>query len=103
MIYQKRIWLPIISLVVISLVNAAPQNAQRFTPDKMDTILYGVAYYPEYMPYERLDQDVDMMQKAAAGCWRTANASSWEWKLARRFTPVSGRKPPAPAATVRCR
>jgi beta-galactosidase len=25
---------------------------------KMDKLLYGVAYYDEYMPYERLDKDV---------------------------------------------
>ena len=30
----------------------------------MDTVLYGVAYYPEYMPYERLEKDVQLMQQA---------------------------------------
>ena len=30
----------------------------------LDTILYGVSYYHEYMPYERLDKDVELMQKA---------------------------------------
>ena len=39
-------------------------QAKPFAPDKMETILYGVAFYPEYMPYERLDKDVDLMQKA---------------------------------------
>jgi beta-galactosidase len=29
-----------------------------------DTILYGVAYYHEYMPYERLDQDIALMKRA---------------------------------------
>ena len=29
------------------------------------TVLYGVAYYHEYMPYERLDKDVAMMKEAA--------------------------------------
>src|SRR5438552_2332843 len=29
-----------------------------------NTILYGVAYYPEYMPYERLDIDVELMRQA---------------------------------------
>ena len=30
----------------------------------MDKLLYGVAYYDEYMPYDRLDQDVEMMKAA---------------------------------------
>jgi len=34
------------------------QTREPFRPDRMDTVLYGVAYYPEYMPYDRLDQDV---------------------------------------------
>ena len=29
----------------------------------MDHLLYGCAYYDEYMPYERLDKDLAMMQK----------------------------------------
>ena len=29
-----------------------------------DQLLFGVAYYREYMPYERLDQDIEMMKKA---------------------------------------
>jgi len=43
---------------------ALAQNKPAFSPDQMSTILYGVAYYPEYMPYDRLDKDVEMMQKA---------------------------------------
>ena len=30
----------------------------------MDHLLYGCAYYDEYMPYERLDKDIAMMKKA---------------------------------------
>lgn len=30
----------------------------------MKELLYGAAYYDEYMPYERLAKDVFMMQKA---------------------------------------
>ena len=29
-----------------------------------DNVLYGAAYYHEYMPYERLDEDIRLMQKA---------------------------------------
>ena len=29
----------------------------------MREILFGVAYYDEYMPYDRLDKDIEMMKK----------------------------------------
>jgi len=32
--------------------NTSAQSKPAFAPDKMETILYGVAYYPEYMPYD---------------------------------------------------
>jgi beta-galactosidase len=46
----------------------------------MDTILYGVAYYPEYMPHDRLDKDVDLMQKAGITVVRVGEStwSTWE-------------------------
>src|SRR5215472_5273245 len=56
------------------------QTTTRFAPNTMDTVLYGVAYYPEYMPYERLDTDVDLMQKAGITVVRVGEStwSSWE-------------------------
>lgn len=30
-------------------------------------LLYGVAYYDEYMPYERLNKDVQMMKDGSKG------------------------------------
>jgi beta-galactosidase len=58
----------------------APQSRPAFAPDKMETVLYGVAYYPEYMPYDRLDQDVDLMQKAGITVVRVGEStwSTWE-------------------------
>ena len=58
----------------------AAQQSHSFAPDKMDNILYGVAYYPEYMPYDRLDKDVDLMQKAGITVVRVGEStwSSWE-------------------------
>src|SRR6266480_3024102 len=60
--------------------NASAQNKAAFTPDKMETILYGVAYYPEYMPYNRLDKDVELMQKAGITVVRVGEStwSTWE-------------------------
>ena len=38
--------------------------------------LYGCAYYPEYMPYERIDEDFVLMQKAGMNVVRIAE-STW--------------------------
>lgn len=41
-----------------------------------DKILYGVAYYDEYMPYERLEEDIRMMKEAGINFVRIAE-STW--------------------------
>src|SRR5256886_2845002 len=65
------------------LCSAAPGKAQArgaFRADRMDTVLYGVAYYPEYMPYDRLDQDVQLMQKAGITVVRIGEFSWGLWE-----------------------
>lgn len=42
----------------------------------MKKLLYGAAYYDEYMPYDRLDKDVEMMKKAGINTVRIAE-STW--------------------------
>lgn len=42
----------------------------------MEKLLFGAAYYDEYMPYERLDKDVAMMKKAGINTVRIAE-STW--------------------------
>lgn len=46
----------------------------------MKKLLYGVAYYDEYMPYDRLEEDVRMMKKAKINLVRIAEStwSTWE-------------------------
>ena len=39
-------------------------------------LLFGTAYYPEYMPYERTDQDIAMMKAAGMNTVRIAE-STW--------------------------
>jgi len=64
-----------------TLVITTPLLAQgTFRPDKMDTILYGVAYYPEYMPYERLDKDVELMKQAGITVVRIGESSWGLWE-----------------------
>ncbi len=67
-------------LLILVAGGAMAQNKPSFAPDKMDTILYGAAYYPEYMPYDRLDKDVELMQKAGLTVVRVGEStwSSWE-------------------------
>ncbi|MDO4338539.1 MAG: beta-galactosidase [Eubacteriales bacterium] len=42
----------------------------------MKELLFGAAYYDEYMPYDRLDQDIAMMKKAGINTVRIAE-STW--------------------------
>ena len=42
----------------------------------MKELLYGAAYYDEYMPYDRLDKDVEMMKKSGINTVRIAE-STW--------------------------
>ena len=41
----------------------------------MKELLYGAAYYDEYMPYDRLDKDVEMMKKAGINTVRIAEST----------------------------
>jgi len=45
------------------------------TPE-FPTILYGASYYHEYMPYDRLDKDVELMEKAGLTFARVGE-STW--------------------------
>jgi beta-galactosidase len=58
-------------LVLIALVGPAAAQAP-----KLNKLLYGVAYYDEYMPYDRLDKDVAMMKAAGINVVRIAE-STW--------------------------
>ncbi|GAP73262.1 beta-galactosidase [Candidatus Symbiothrix dinenymphae] len=55
-----------------------------FAQYKFDNILYGAAYYHEYMPSERLDEDIKMMKAANVSVVRVGESS---WAL---FEPQEG-------------
>jgi len=61
-----------IAALLLLLVVAACLNAQY----KANKLLFGVAYYDEYMPYNRLDKDVEMMKAAGINVVRIAE-STW--------------------------
>jgi beta-galactosidase len=64
-------------LPFVCLLRTVDVHAQA---PKMDTVLYGASYYHEYMPYERLDQDVQLMKDARLSVVRVGEStwSSWE-------------------------
>ena len=47
---------------------------------KTDKLYYGAAYYDEYMPYDRVEKDMEMMEKAGMNVIRIAEStwSTWE-------------------------
>lgn len=60
-----------LKIVFIALIFTSHLKAQN-----KPKLLYGVAYYDEYMPYERLDKDVKMMKEAGINVVRIAE-STW--------------------------
>lgn len=48
----------------------------------MERLLYGAAYYDEYMPYDRVEKDMEMMEQAGMNVIRIAEStwSTWEKK-----------------------
>ncbi|HZX28391.1 MAG TPA: beta-galactosidase, partial [Telluria sp.] len=66
------------------LFGCAALAAER-APTEFPTILYGAAYYHEYMPYERLDKDVAMIKAAGFNVVRLGEST---WSL---WEPEDGR------------
>lgn len=60
-----------LSFLFLSLVISLNLSAQI-----SDQLLFGVAYYDEYMPYDRLDKDISMMKAAGINVVRIAE-STW--------------------------
>jgi hypothetical protein len=50
--------LPVLTAIALIVPTSHRPSAQP-APAKLNTILYGAAYYPEYMPYERLCSGLD--------------------------------------------
>jgi beta-galactosidase len=58
-------------VISISCVSLTAAEAPKF-----QTVLYGASYYHEYMPYERLEKDVALMEKAGITFARVGE-SAW--------------------------
>lgn len=61
-------------LLMASSIFSQPQNF------KFDNVLYGASFYEEYMPYDRLEQDIKLMEDAGLSVVRLGEStwSSWE-------------------------
>ena len=82
---MKRILQSLIPAMAAIFLSLAPNTAwsqakPAFAPNEMDSILYGVAYYTEYMPYERLEQDAQLMQQAGLTVVRMGESSWGLWE-----------------------
>lgn len=65
------------SLIFVFLIFVSA-NGQPFRISDMDTLLYGVAYYPEYMPYERVEEDAKLMHECGINVVRICE-STWSY------------------------
>lgn len=73
------------SIKLLFLVVMLTVTKNSFAQIKFDNILYGASYYHEYMPTERLEKDVQLMQEAGVSVVRLAE-SSWSG-----FEPQEGK------------
>ena len=73
-----------IILRLLLLLCLLPQFSNAQSSKRFDDILYGAAYYHEYMPYDRLDEDVRLMKEAGISVVRVGEST---WSL---FEPRDG-------------
>lgn len=87
MLLKRTVLLVASSLAIASAALAAPAGvrAPSATPPEFPTILYGAAYYHEYMPTDRLDKDVAMIKAAGFNVVRLGEST---WSL---WEPENGR------------
>jgi len=77
--------LPCLAVAAAALCGAVAIHSQtaasaRFAADKMDTFLYGAAFYEEYMPEDRLEKDVQLMQRAGINVVRVGESTWSVWE-----------------------
>ncbi len=81
---RAKFWIGMAALAAfyLSLGNSAAQaqTAQSSAAPALQTVLYGAAYYHEYMPYDRLDKDIALMKEAGLNVVRMGEStwSLWE-------------------------
>jgi beta-galactosidase len=66
---------PVLITAILVLSTFTIPSALADTP-RFPTVLYGASYYHEYMPYERLEKDAELMEKAGINFARVGE-STW--------------------------
>lgn len=78
---RSRTTVRFVAGLLLAVVSFSPRPVTASVqPTRMDTILYGVSYYHEYMPYERLDKDVELMKAAGLNVVRMGESSWGLWE-----------------------
>lgn len=80
---MRRITLAALVVCIGAIDSVAAEPTGAIPP--FDTILYGAAYYHEYMPYDRLDKDIALMKAAGINVVRLGEST---WSL---WEPADGR------------
>jgi len=79
---------PLVLIAAFCVIIGMPSQVrpqERFAADRMDTFLYGAAFYEEYLPEDRLDKDVKLMEQAGINVARVGEST---WSL---WEPEDGR------------
>ncbi|WPC75554.1 beta-galactosidase [Vibrio porteresiae] len=63
-------------LPLLTLLISSSFTVHAVEPSHVDTPYFGVAYYTEYMPFERLSKDIEMMKAAHINVVRIGE-STW--------------------------
>jgi beta-galactosidase len=78
---RTNFWRVLPALIALGCgIGIATATAQTTASSALPTVLYGAAYYHEYMPYDRLDKDVALMHDAGLNVVRMGEStwSLWE-------------------------
>jgi beta-galactosidase len=73
----------LVVLAALSLIAAGRATSAEVAPRPAlapDTILYGASYYHEYMPYERLEKDIELMKRAGISVVRVGESTWTSWE-----------------------
>ena len=75
--HKHRIWISSLLLALLFCISLTQALAES---PRMNTVLYGASYYHEYMPYDRLEKDVELMQKAGITVVRLGESTWTSWE-----------------------
>ena len=80
----RRTALVVVALLAVGITVGASGRAQDVSTARKAmvpaTVLYGAAYYHEYMPYERLEKDIELMTRAGITVVRVGESTWTNWE-----------------------